>query len=147
MTVLADHMARRVSIAVFRIVVGTLNEQGLKNLSIATDASNVQRRPQVLGLAIKVGAELSKNLNHFDVTFIAGNVEGRPAIRVTLIKECLRQFRVLLDEQLVARLESSLLRENPNVSQQTPLLLLILLALRLHARRSLLYLLLYKLRK
>ena len=52
MAVLADHVTRRVSIAVFGIVVGALVEECLEDLRVAADAGHVQRCPQILGFAV-----------------------------------------------------------------------------------------------
>ena len=85
-TVLADHVTRRVSIAILSVIVSLLIEKSLENLSIATDACNVQRCAQILGLAVQAGSKLRENLNHLHMAFIARNMERGPSIGVTLVE-------------------------------------------------------------
>jgi len=127
--VLTDHVARSVVVAVLRIVVSALVQKRLHHVCVASDTGDVQRGALVLRFAVQVGAELSENVDHLHVSLIASHVEGRPAIRVALIKKSISQLRVLLDQQVVARLEISLLCVDPDVAEETPLLLLILFPL------------------
>ena len=85
-----------------------------------------------------MSAELREDLNHLDMPFITRHVQRRPAIRITLIQQRLGKLGILLNQQLIAGLEITLLRENPDVPQETPLLFLILFSLRLDALSSLL---------
>ena len=98
MTILADHMTRRVSIAVFCIIVSTLVQQGLEDLRVATDACNVEWCTQVLGLAVEVSAELGEDLDHLDMPFITRHVQRRPPIRITLIQQRLGKLGILLNQ-------------------------------------------------
>lgn len=127
--VLANHVAGRVAIEVLGVEVGTLDEQCLQDLGVATDACYVQRCAQILRLAIDIGVELGKDLDHLDVTLVTSDVERCPSIRVALVKESLGQLWLLLQEELVALLKVSLLSVNPDVTEQAPLLLLIEFAL------------------
>lgn len=137
--ILADHVAGSVSIAVFCIVVCALVEQCLQNWRVTADAGYMEGCAQVFGLAVEIGAELREDIDHLDVTFIARNVQGCPPIRVTLVEQSLGQLRVLLHQQVLARLIVSLLRVDPNVPQEASLLLLILLSLGLDSGGPLLH--------
>lgn len=80
--------------------------------------------------------ELGENFNHFNVALITRHMQRCPAIRVALVKQSLCQLGVLLDQELVAGLIVALLGINPDVSQKSPLLFLILLSLGLYALLS-----------
>ena len=131
-------MTWRVSITILCIVIGTLVEECLEDLRVAANACDMERRSQVLGLTVQMSVELSKNLDHLHMAFIARHMQRCPAIRVAFVEEGLGQFRILFDQQLVAGLIVALLRVDPYISQEAPLLLLILLTLRLDALRTLL---------
>ena len=122
-------MTWRVSITVLCIVIGALVEESLEDLRVSADASHMERRSQVLRLAVQMGVELGKNLDHLHVTFIARHMQRCPAIRVAFVEESLGQFRILFNQQLVAGLIVALLRVDPYISEEAPLLLLILLSL------------------
>ena len=131
-------MTWRVSITILCIVIGTLVEECLEDLRVAANACDMEGRSQVLGLTVQMSVELSKNLDHLHMAFIARHMQRCPAIRVAFVEEGLGQFRILFDQQLVAGLIVALLRVDPYISQEAPLLLLILLTLRLDALRTLL---------
>lgn len=52
MTILADHVAGGVAIAVLRVVVGSLAQKGLKHCSVSTYTSYMKGRAQIFGSAI-----------------------------------------------------------------------------------------------
>ena len=86
MAILADHVAGGVAVAVFCVKVSSLIQKCLKDGSITANASNVERRAQILGLAVKVSPELGEDFNHLYVSLITGNMQRCPAVRVALVE-------------------------------------------------------------
>ena len=142
-SILANHVARRVSIAILCIIVSLLSEQSLQYLCVASNTCNMEWCAKILGLAVEMGAELSENFNHFDVAFITCNMQWGPSIRVAFIQQCLGKFGVLFYKQVIARLIVALFSVNPDTPQKTSLLFLVKFSLALDPLCSL-HLLLYK---
>lgn len=80
MAILANHVAGRVSVAIFGVIVGALIEESLQDLGIASDARHVQGGSQVLGLAVEMSAKLRKDIDHLDVALVARHVKRRPSV-------------------------------------------------------------------
>lgn len=86
MAILADHVAGSVAVAVFRVKVSSLIQKCLQNGSVTANASNVERRAQILCLTVKVSPELGEDLDHLNVALVTSDMQRCPTVRVTLIE-------------------------------------------------------------
>jgi hypothetical protein len=133
-------MARSVPVEILRVDVHLLGEERLDHTEVTSDASDVERRSEILGPAVDVSTKLREELNKIDVSLVRRNVKWGPSIAIAFVQQSFSKFAILALEQMEARLVVAFFSADPDAAKQFPLLAALLLLNLVLARRNLRFL-------